>query len=147
MGIHYPFKYVGYEGAFLHTFIDLIDNFCTNCHTNDDVDNDCGKCPIGNLIFAAENYLMNAPDWYKQCKAFKEELKVLKRIKQELFNFDLKPGVNSQIFLAKHREKDKLLKLREYLKDYKHLIDRRNWYFRLDAANDYHKGMENKKRK
>lgn len=113
MGIHYPFGYTGYESAFLHTFIELLDNFCTGCHTNDDVNQNCRLCPVGQMIYASKEYLLKAYEG----QDLKEEKKVIKAIKVEIKKIKPCPHFQNNWIFNEKRNKDKLLKLRELLKD------------------------------
>ena len=119
MGLHYPFGYVGYEGSFLKTFIELLDNYCCSCHTNDDVKGDCKKCPIGNLIYSSKDYILSAYEY----KVLDRETKIIKSIKREIKKIEPSPFFNGCFAFEGKRNKDELLILRELLKDlefYKH---------------------------
>ena len=128
MGVHYPFGY-RYETAFLHTFIELLDNFCSGCHTNKDVNKNCRLCPVGQLIYASKDYLLRA---YEPAKAemspaaikrkaifryIKQETQLIRAIKKEVRKINPKPHLNSNWIWDKKRSKDMLLPLRELLKD------------------------------
>jgi len=112
MGLHYPFRYTGHELDFLNTFIFLLDNLCNQCHTNDDVNGNCRKCPVGQLIFASKEYLLSS-----QGSMINEEARILRAIKSQLQIINPEPLFNVSFIFAKKRNKDILLPLRELQKD------------------------------
>ena len=57
MGLRTPFGYAGYERAMAETAIELLDRFCSGCHTNEDFEGGCKECPIGNMIYACKRYV------------------------------------------------------------------------------------------
>jgi len=109
MGIHSPFGYVGYEKKFLKTFINLLDDFCSRCHTDRDFHKGCRGCPVGNLIYEAKEYLLNA----YESDTFLKEAKIFRIIKEEIKNIE--PHTIFKGF-ATLNIKDRLLKLRKLLK-------------------------------
>lgn len=113
MGLHFPFGYVGHETAFLNTFIDLLDNFCSGCHTDEDVGGDCRKCPVGQLVYASKEYIEGA---YESAH-LRKEANLIKKIKKEIKKIKPYPHFNGNWIFDSHRNKDKLLPLRELLKD------------------------------
>jgi len=113
VGLSYPFGYVGYELSFLNTFIYLLENYCSSCHTNRDVDEDCMKCPIGQLIFASKDYLLKAHKY----STIKEEAKIIKSIKKEINNIGPKPMFNTCFIFDKKRNNDQLMELRKLERD------------------------------
>ncbi len=120
MGIHYPFGYVGYESTCLHTFIFLIDSFCSGCHTNQDVGS-CRQCPVGKLVFKAKEYLLNA----YESDICTQEAKILRKIKRAIKRIDPHPLFNNGWIWEEKRSTDELLSLRELLKDLEFVEDER----------------------
>lgn len=60
MGLHCPFGYVGYVSQMGQTIIDMLERFCNHCHTDNDYENGCKGCPIGNYIFEARLYILTS---------------------------------------------------------------------------------------
>lgn len=124
MGLHYPFGYAGYELRFLDTFIYLLDNFCSSCHTNKDVNGNCKQCPIGNLIYKSKEYMQEA----YEPGSLKEEAKIVKEIKTRIRKIKPSPLFNATWITAHKRNKDTLLPLRELAKDLEFYQDKlRTW--------------------
>jgi hypothetical protein len=115
MGLRYPFGYGGYECAFLHTFIELLDMYCTGCHTNDDVNGNCMECPIGKLVYASKDYVMQAyeSDMLKAAK----EVKLLRKIKRSIKDIRPHPLFNACWIWQDERTPDVLATSRELLAD------------------------------
>ena len=113
MGMHYPLGYSGYETQFLKTFIELLDRFCHNCHTNKDVNGNCEKCPMGYLIYASKKYMLNI---HKKLYD-KKENKILQSMKKEIKNIEPHPCFDTYFIFDKKKPKDSLLKLRKLLKE------------------------------
>lgn len=113
MGIHYPIGYSGYEIQFLKTFIELIDRFCHNCHTNKDVNGNCKKCPIGYLIYTSKRYMLEVHE--SLCD--KKETKILQLIKKEIKKIEPHPCFDTYFIFDKKKPKDSLLKLRKLLNE------------------------------
>lgn len=107
MGLHYPLGYVGYEVEFLKTFINLLDDFCTGCHTNDDVGDDCNLCPMGHLIITAKGYLLGSYG----------DSETMLQVKEEITSISPYPLFNTNWIFKDKRGPDRLLRLRELLKD------------------------------
>lgn len=91
-GIHYPLDYVGYERAFLNTFIELLDTYCTGCHTNDDVKGYCVRCPVGKLVYASKDYILKA--YESDLPQAGEEKKLIRKIKREIKDIHPHPFFN-----------------------------------------------------
>lgn len=62
MGLHSPLGYVGYIRPMAKTIIDLIERFCSACHTNNDYDKGCKGCPVGQLIYEARDYILTSQE-------------------------------------------------------------------------------------
>ncbi len=77
MGIHTWDGYVEYENAALKSYLETIERFCTNCHTNEDYGS-CEKCPTGIFVRNLRRYLLNA------CESdeLKDKTKLLRQMKQ-----------------------------------------------------------------
>jgi len=131
MGLHYPFGYTGHEVDFLNTFVNLLDTFCSHCHTNEDVKFNCMKCPVGNLVEASKEYLLNA----HESKNFKEERLLIKRIKKEIKNIEPCPLFNPN-WIWDTKRTDMLEDLRKLKLDYEYLNGK--WY-RLHMVKEEHK--------
>jgi hypothetical protein len=128
MGIHYVFRYTGYEISFLKTYLELTDRFCTGCHTNEDVDGNCKRCPVGRLIDESKEYLLEA----HESDILKEEAKIIRKIKRELKKLpNTHPHINGTwIFEEKNRE-DILHNLRRCLQDLEFEKDSRHRMWQL----------------
>ena len=59
MGLRPPFGYVGYEHKMAMAFVNVLDNFCSYCHTNKDYENGCRGCPAGRFVFACREYILS----------------------------------------------------------------------------------------
>jgi len=123
MGIHYCFGYVGYEITTLKTMIDLLDRFCTGCHTNDDVQGNCAKCEVGALVLKCKEYLLHA---YESVN-LKDEAKLFKRMKIEIKKIIPTPLTNNYFIFQDGRGRDEFYKLRELLKDIEFEDNKRQW--------------------
>ena len=126
MGLHSPFGYVGYDEAFLKTFIDLLDRFCRGCHTDADFGG-CHNCPVGKLIYDSKGYIL---DVYEPVKLTEYTI-VMKKVKKEIKKIEPHPCFNSEWIFQKMREGDTLLALRELLKDLEFLTDVRHSLFQI----------------
>lgn len=83
MGIHSCFGYVGYEDTALKSFIETIERFCNGCHTNDDFDGSCDKCPAGIFVNKCKSYLLSCHESTKltdKAKLIKKMKTLLKRL-------------------------------------------------------------------
>ena len=88
MGLRSPFGYVGYVASFTRTFTDLIGGYCNNCHTDTDYQKGCRECPIGQLLYALREYLLDAnEDYYGE-----REAKIAKEIKEVIKKIEPHPG-------------------------------------------------------
>lgn len=142
MGIHYVLGYTGYEEAFTNTFLHLIDNYCTGCHTNKDVGDDCKKCPIGNLLMASKEYILNAFEPPQD----KKETRILRKLKEQVRKIQIYPGMNNCSWLGNYHD-DKLEKIRELKKQLSHINEQRiiNFDNYREAVKRVMKQLENKK--
>jgi hypothetical protein len=115
MSLHYPFEYGGYERAFLSTFINLLDEFCTGCHTNenDGLQGKCGNCPVGFLVLTSKDYILESIP----SKVLVEKTKIMSKIKNEIKPIEPHPMFNPNWIFTIKRGEDRLLPLRELLKD------------------------------
>lgn len=118
MGLHSPFGYVHYEETMLKTLIQLVDDYCTSCHTDQDYNEGCKGCPVGSLIYNCREYLLDVyitP--YDKCEYQKKYNETLLNIRKSLKRFKPHPGFNSTWILQDAPTKDKLAKLRWYLRE------------------------------
>lgn len=119
MGLRSPFGYVGYEPAFLDCFIYLLEHFCGSCHDNErDYGGDCHKCPVGQLVYASKDYLLDSYE-YKGSKNLKENGRIIRKIKKEIKPIKPSPLLLCQIRWSKPRQPNPLLKLKELNNDLK----------------------------
>jgi hypothetical protein len=58
MGLRSPFDYSGYEVTMAEVLINLLEKFCSGCHTNEDYRRHCKGCPAGQLIYRCRKYLL-----------------------------------------------------------------------------------------
>jgi len=116
MGLRSPFGYVGYEPDFLDCFIYLLENFCGSCHDNKrDYDGDCHKCPVGQLVYASKEYLLDAIE----SDICKENTRIIRKIKEEIKHIEPSPLLLCQLRWVKPRQPNPLLKLKELNDDLK----------------------------
>jgi hypothetical protein len=87
MGIHTWFGYVDYELQCLDSFINLFENFCQFCHTDEDWGYDgCRACPIGNCLVKFRDYLADS------CvEDISETKKTKNKIKKFFQHIELRP--------------------------------------------------------
>jgi hypothetical protein len=108
MGIHYVFGYVGEEQQFLDTFITLLDNHCSHCHTNEDVGGDCARCPVGQLVLASRKYLLEA----YESNICTDDAKIIRKIKREIKKIYPEPMFSSSWVFSREQSQDVLQPLR-----------------------------------
>jgi hypothetical protein len=100
MGVHYPYGYTGYESTFIQSIIDMLDRYCSCCHTNDDVGGDCSKCPIGNFIYSAKDYILKTNTKY----LLAEEVAPVTNIQHLLKYIEPHPFFNGNALHNKHKD-------------------------------------------
>lgn len=61
VGIHTWDGYSEYESKALRSYIETIERFCSECHTNEDY-NGCENCPTGIFIGQLRKYLIEASE-------------------------------------------------------------------------------------
>jgi hypothetical protein len=61
MGIHTWDRYSEYENKALKSYIETIERFCSECHTNEDY-NGCENCPTGIFIGQLKKYLIETSE-------------------------------------------------------------------------------------
>jgi len=121
MGLHSPFGYVGYVYQFGTTIVDMLDRFCSECHTNRDYNEDCGGCPVGNLILSSKDYIS---DYYiRDDEMQKPETKALFAIKEQVAGLEPGPLFDAHFIFEKSKPKDALHELSLNLKWFKNLED------------------------
>jgi len=84
MGIHTWDGYFGYENKALKSYIETIERYCSECHTNDDYDG-CEHCPTGIFIGQLRKYLVGISEIMendKFRKAQDEETKIMIEIRK-----------------------------------------------------------------
>ncbi|MFA5299080.1 MAG: hypothetical protein WC389_12810 [Lutibacter sp.] len=118
MGLHAPFGYVGYESTMAQTIIDLLDKFCSGCHTNDDYHKGCRGCPCGNLICECREYILGAMLEDEHHKQYTTEEWQQRRVKY-LGHRDSQEEIERELkFVADYKpECDVLRKMQVILKD------------------------------
>lgn len=116
MGLRAPLGYSGQTTKFLELYLYLLDNFCTGCHTNDEYNKNCGKCPIGALMGEAKEYVLTTYDGDLN----PTEKEVLDEIRKELSTLTPHPLFNASIILDK-TPIDKLRVLRRLAHNYDYL--------------------------
>jgi len=67
MGLHTWDGYVEYENKALKSYLETIERFCSECHTNEDY-NGCENCPTGMFIGQLRNYLIELSEITKKDK-------------------------------------------------------------------------------
>jgi hypothetical protein len=161
MGLHSPFGYVGYGKTFAETIIYLVENFCGGCHSNDDFTGKCKGCPVGQLIYAAKDYIS---DMYveKPKKAFimtpaeaiavmdkdkvlshllNKKASLLQALKKEVKKIEPHPLMLAQWIWEVEKAKDALLPLREAIANIDFIEGRQSNQF--VAHGDYMKILTN----
>ena len=79
MGIHTWNGYFEYENRALKSYIETIERFCSECHTNEDYGR-CEDCPTGKFIGQLRKYLLEIPE----SDILKDQARILQKIKQLL---------------------------------------------------------------
>ena len=134
MGIHTWFGYVDYELQCLDSFINLFENFCESCHTDEDWGYDgCRACPIGNCLvkfrdYLADSYVGEIPEWKK--------IKI--KTKKFFQHLELKPFFGN----------DKMIENMKRIKKYKNELQKATEEFnrKIDARLEEMKKEEKKKK-
>ena len=67
MGIHTWDGYWEYESKALKSYLETIERFCSECHTNEDY-NGCEDCPTGKFVNQLKKYLINNSEIMKNYK-------------------------------------------------------------------------------
>lgn len=80
MGIHTWDRYVEYENKALKSYIETIERFCSECHTNEDYGG-CEGCPTGIFIGQLGKYLIELSeimekDKFRKAKDEKTEIMI-----------------------------------------------------------------------
>lgn len=84
MGIHTWDGYFGYENKALKSYLETIERFCSECHTNEDY-NGCENCPTGIFIGQLKKYLVEISEIMendKFRKAQDEETKIMIKVRK-----------------------------------------------------------------
>ena len=71
MGIHTWDKYFEYENKSLKSYIETVERYCSECHTNEDYGS-CEKCPTGIFVGQLRKYLIELSDIMEKNK-FRED--------------------------------------------------------------------------
>lgn len=121
MGLQSPFGYAGYETAFTKLFIELIENFCGSCHTNETHGGDCRSCPVGQLVYASRQYVLEA----YESDILTEESEILRKIKKAIKPIEPSPMMLAQWIWETKRMPDPLMELKEANKDLEFLTHSR----------------------
>ena len=132
MGIHSPFGYIGYEVKFGRTIVELLKRFCSTCHTDEDFEEGCRGCPVGNLIYRARDYLLDAYESDRDVS--KKETLVLRKIKKQLDGIEPRPLFDVQSIFDTRKPKDTTHSLEmnlEWLDHLRHCSD-----FSINSKNE-----------
>ena len=84
MGIHTWDGYFEYEGKALKSYIETVERFCSECHTNEDY-NGCGNCPTGIFIGQLKKYLIEISEImenYKFRKPKDEKTEIMIKVRK-----------------------------------------------------------------
>jgi hypothetical protein len=84
MGIHHWTGYVNEDAHCIRAFKTLVDEFCTGCHTSEDVGG-CSRCEIGRANDMMRKYLLESnsyPEIQKK-KCWKDFVKYLKEFDKD----------------------------------------------------------------
>lgn len=117
MSLHSPFKYCSNEMDMIRTIIDMLDRFCTPCHSDEDYSGGCRGCPVGNLIYACKGYVATAfiPKTDNQYAAkYYEELK---KLSMKIRYLRPCPNFNASWVFDEEPAKDRIEGLRRTLKN------------------------------
>ena len=79
MGVHTWNGYFGYESKALKSYLETIERFCSECHTNKDY-NGCENCPTGRFTNQLKKYLLEIPE----SDILKDQSKILLEVKKLL---------------------------------------------------------------
>jgi len=156
MGLRSPFGYVGYEKSFAETFVYLIDHFCRSCHTEDDFAEGCRGCPVGVLIYAAKDYVLDAyegnDEVLKKSKKLQKHRDLLRTMKKTIKPLGPYPCFNAQWVFEERLNPDLLEPLRKVIKDLEFYesqdshpfhLEQNDWYVR-DAMLEHDKALAKK---
>lgn len=111
----------------------LLHQFCGACHTNDDYDGDCHRCPAGQLIYECRKYLIECVEedkkysenakrgdsekWLALSAACRSECNLKRRIKNEARKIQPHPFFYAQWIFESSRAVNPTHKLQELTKD------------------------------
>ena len=79
MGIHTWDSYVDYESKALKSYLEIIERFCSECHTNEDYDG-CENCPTGKFVNQLKEYLLEI----HESDILKGQAKIFQKIKKQI---------------------------------------------------------------
>src|SRR4030065_951061 len=121
MGLRSPFGYVGYEMRFANTMCDLLDHFCRGCHTEDDFAQGGRGCPVGQLVYAAKDYILDAHegnvDVTKGSKKLQRKYNLLRDLKKAINPIEPRSTFNAQWVFEEHKNPDILEPVRKLVSD------------------------------
>lgn len=141
MGLRSPFGYVGFERRFAETMCGLLDSFCRGCHTEDDFKDGCRGCPIGVLIYAAKDYVLDAyegnPEATKRSKPLQKKYRMLRDLKRAIRPIEPYPTFNAQWIYDEDQVPDVLGRVRKILSDMKFHEDYVVHPFALKTDDEY----------
>ncbi len=99
MGIHTWDGYFDYESKALKSYIETIERFCSECHTDEDYGS-CEKCPTGIFVNQLKKYLLeiseqNNPEEKRIMKEIKRYLAKMPKLHPLYLSFDMESDFNS----------------------------------------------------
>ena len=77
MGIHTWDSYSGYENKALKSYLETIERFCSECHTNEDYGS-CEKCPTGIFVNNLKRYLLEI----HESSILKDQARLFRKMKR-----------------------------------------------------------------
>ena len=81
MGIHTWDSYSGYENKALKSYLETIERFCSECHTNEDYGS-CEKCPTGIFVNNLKRYLLEI----HESSILKDQARLFRKMKRLVKN-------------------------------------------------------------
>jgi len=120
MGLKSPFSYAMYEQLMIKTFINLLDDYCGSCHSNCDWNDDCNKCPVGNLINECRDYIIGYYPSQSNDEMNKKYHNLMKDTAREVKKIKQCPLFNVTWVLQDEPSKDRLDKIKMNLKKLEH---------------------------
>ena len=130
MGLVNPFICSGNDLSFIKNFIDMLEEYCPGCQTEDRFNKGCHGCPAGGLIYGLKEYILDC-DGYRNSWSRNEAIdkdqkdlvklynrydKTLNKLQIEVEKIEPHPFFNSNMITQNSPSKDILEKVKKYYK-------------------------------